>query len=154
MRPSPTASSAATLRTNFHVSSGTPDVTFCNINSGAGQPWFGTGCIDSDPLFVDPNGPDGDPTTWADNDFNLSSTSPCIDAGDSTAVPRDSRDLDADGCTSDRILRDLAGNYRFSDDSTTPDSGIATYWRPVVDMGTFEYRLNDFNAVLSRASVI
>lgn len=55
--------------------------------------------IDDNPLFIDPNGPDGDPDTWEDNDYHLKSqagrwdtnseswvtdsvSSLCIDAGD------------------------------------------------------------------------
>ncbi|MDP2898637.1 MAG: choice-of-anchor Q domain-containing protein [bacterium] len=35
----------------------------------------------SGPAFVDPDGPDNDPHTFADNDYRLSAGSPCIDAG-------------------------------------------------------------------------
>ena len=44
--------------------------------------WAGVGNIDADPLFKDPNGPDGDPNTWQDNDYHLTGSSPCINAGD------------------------------------------------------------------------
>jgi unsaturated chondroitin disaccharide hydrolase len=56
------------------------NVTYSNICDGTccGQ----NGNICEDPLFVDSNGPDGDPNTWEDNDYHLSSYSPCIDAGD------------------------------------------------------------------------
>lgn len=37
-------------------------------------------CIDVDPLFVDPNGPDNVPGT-PDDDFRLLATSPCVDTG-------------------------------------------------------------------------
>ncbi|MHC4620932.1 MAG: right-handed parallel beta-helix repeat-containing protein, partial [Planctomycetota bacterium] len=30
-----------------------PVVTYCDVQGGTGQPWFGTGCIDSDPCLVD-----------------------------------------------------------------------------------------------------
>ena len=30
---------------------------YCDVRNGSSEPWFGEGCIDSDPLFV--NGPDG-----------------------------------------------------------------------------------------------
>ncbi len=48
---------------------GNPVVTYCDVQGGTGEPWFGRGCIDSDPLFAFPN------------DFHLMSSSPCIDAG-------------------------------------------------------------------------
>ena len=34
------------------VVSGSPMATYSDIEGGTGQPWFGTGCIDKDPLFV------------------------------------------------------------------------------------------------------
>uniref|UniRef100_A0A7C4TAT0 Right handed beta helix domain-containing protein n=1 Tax=candidate division WOR-3 bacterium TaxID=2052148 RepID=A0A7C4TAT0_UNCW3 len=47
-------------------------VTYSDIENGTGQPWFGTGCIALNPQFVNVGG----------GDFHLTSTSPCIDAGD------------------------------------------------------------------------
>ncbi len=41
----------------------------------------GTGNIAEEPLFVDPDGLDGDPYTYEDNDYHLLPDSPCIDAG-------------------------------------------------------------------------
>ena len=83
--------------------------------------------IGDDPLFVrnpDP-GPDG---TWngVDDDYgnlHLSSGSPCIDAGDNTAVPAG-------------VIADLDGKPRFLDDPDTPDTGNGT--PPIVDMGAYE----------------
>ena len=70
-------------------------VTYCDVEAGIGEPWFGTGCIDADPLFRDPDGTDNDPNTWEDNDFRLMAHSPCIDEGDPNFVPLlDERDLD------------------------------------------------------------
>lgn len=43
---------------------------------------WGEGIIENDPMFVDPDGPDDNPATWADNDYHLQSNSPCLDAGD------------------------------------------------------------------------
>ena len=43
---------------------------------------IGIGNIADDPLFVDPDGPDGDVLAWEDNDYHLTVGSPCIDAGD------------------------------------------------------------------------
>jgi hypothetical protein len=37
--------------------------------------------VGGDPRFVDPDGPDDDPTTYEDNDYRLLPDSPCIDAG-------------------------------------------------------------------------
>lgn len=52
------------------------------VGSGNWQVTFQPGNISADPLFADPGGPDGNPATWADNDYHLQAGSPCIDAGD------------------------------------------------------------------------
>lgn len=54
---------------------GTVSAALSDIEGGTGQPWFGAGCIELDPTFVDaPNG-----------DLRLLPGSPCIDAGNSSA---------------------------------------------------------------------
>jgi hypothetical protein len=85
-------------------------VAFSAIQGG----WPGTGNIDQYPSFIDPK----------NADYRLSSGSPCIDAGDNTAVP--------EGATTD-----LDGNRRFFDDPNTPDTGIGP--PPIVDMGPYEF---------------
>ncbi len=46
------------------------------------QDWdSGLGNINTDPLFLDIDGPDDNLDTWEDNDLRLSPDSPCIDAG-------------------------------------------------------------------------
>ncbi len=83
--------------------------------NGCVGPVCGDGNIDADPLFVDPD----------DGDLRLSPGSPCIDAGDNTAVPEE-------------ITTDLDGNPRFVDDPGTADTGYGD--PPVVDMGAFEFQ--------------
>jgi hypothetical protein len=61
-----------------------PVVTYCDVQGGTGQPWFGTGCIDSDPCLVDA----------ATGDFHLLSDSPCIDAGTNSAPNLPSTDFE------------------------------------------------------------
>ena len=61
---------------------------------------------------------------------------PCIDAGDNTAVPPDTADLDGDGNTTEPIPLDLDGNLRFVDCPDIPDTGNGT--PPIVDMGAYE----------------
>jgi len=85
----------------------------------------GNNNIDDDPLLVDPNGSDGIIGT-EDDHLRLSPGSPCIDAGNNTAVPGD-------------ITTDRDGRPRFIDDSATPDTGNGT--PPIVDMGVYEYRV-------------
>ena len=59
------------------------------------------------------------------DDYRLGSGSPCLDAGDNGAVPKD-------------VLTDLLGNPRFVDDPETTDTGLGT--PPIVDMGAYEYQ--------------
>jgi hypothetical protein len=66
---------------NYLESSAT--VSYCNIQDGTGQQWFGEGCIDTDPLFA-----------GADN-LQLLPHSPCVNTGDFTALPSEIKtDLD------------------------------------------------------------
>ena len=53
------------------------------------------------------------PTTTGD--YRLIGTSPAIDAGDNSAVPLDTTDLDGDGVVTETLPYDLAGNSRFFD---------------------------------------
>lgn len=91
-----------------------------------------------DPLFVDADGPDDDPNTWADNDYRLLPGSPCIDAGDNAAVPADAFDVDGDGDITEPVPVDLDGLPRFVDDPFAPDTGAGT--PPIVDMGAYEFQ--------------
>ena len=93
-------------------------ITYSDVQGG----WPGGGNINSDPSFVDADGPD-DIGGTADDNLRLSIRSPCIDAGQSSAVPID-------------VTTDLDGNPRFRDDPATMDTGVG--W-PAVDMGAYEY---------------
>jgi endonuclease/exonuclease/phosphatase family metal-dependent hydrolase len=90
--------------------SASPSVTYSDIQGS----YSGTGNIDADPCFVDVDA----------NDLRLLSDSPCIDAGDNSAVPSG-------------ITTDLDDNPRFVDDPETVDTGSGT--PPIVDMGAYEY---------------
>lgn len=100
--------------------------------------WAGTGNIDANPLFVDPDGPDDDPNTWEDNDYRLAARSPCIDAGDNDAVPADMLDLDGDGDSNEPMPVDLDGRLRIADLLSAPDTGNPPGGGPFVDMGAYE----------------
>jgi len=84
-------------------------VSYSDIQGGHPGP----GNIDADPLFAEPG----------NGDYRLSAGSPCIDAGDNSAVPA-------------QITTDLDGNTRFVDDPCTEDTGLGD--PPIVDMGAFE----------------
>ena len=115
----------------------TINITYCDIQGG----WIG-GNINIDPLFRnDPSsGMDGIWGTIDDNygDLRLLKTSPCIDAGDNTAVPQDTEDIDDDTNTTEPIPWDLDDKPRFYDAPLTVDNGIGT--PPIVDMGAYEYQ--------------
>ncbi|MFH1746066.1 MAG: right-handed parallel beta-helix repeat-containing protein [Planctomycetota bacterium] len=74
-----------------HVSGGL-SVTYSDVQGG----WDGEGNKDTDPLFVDPDGPDDDPGTWEDNDYHLGAGSPCIDTGNPAFEPEPG-ETDMDG---------------------------------------------------------
>jgi uncharacterized repeat protein (TIGR02543 family) len=61
-------------------------VTYSDVDGGTGQSWFGVGCIDTDPCFVDA----------ASGDFHLQDTSPCINAGSNDASDLPAADFDGD----------------------------------------------------------
>jgi len=71
------------------------------IDSAPGPPeppcseliWYPTN-IQSDPAFVDPDGPDDDPATWQDNDYHIQPTSPCVNAGDPAGDYSGQTDID------------------------------------------------------------
>lgn len=83
-------------------------VSYSDVQGG----FPGTGNIDADPVFADPN----------DGDFRLAPASPCIDAGDNTAVP-------------EGVTTDLDGNPRFLEIPETPDTGTGIFpsltWVPM-----------------------
>jgi hypothetical protein len=85
------------------------------VNSCCVQGWTGRlGGADNvglNPLFMDPNGPDGRIDTF-DDDFRLRDDSLCRDIGDNSAVPADAFDLDRDGDPNEPIPFDVAGRPR------------------------------------------
>ena len=85
------------------------NVSYCDVAGGPDEAYVGVistlnwleGNHDVDPIFVDPDGPDGDPDTWDDNDFHLAPASLCQNLGDPAFTPLpDETDIDGD----DRVL--------------------------------------------------
>jgi hypothetical protein len=105
---------------------GTTTVSNCDVQggqaavyiTGGGTLNWGPGNINTDPIF-------------ADADLRLSPNSPCIDAGDNTAVPPDVTDLDGDGDTTEQTPLDLDKHHRVEDGDCN-----GTYF---VDMGAYEF---------------
>ncbi len=73
---------------------GSVTVTYCDIEGGTGESWFGSGCIDSNPFFLDTNG----------GDFHIVSFSACKDSGNNTAPSVPGNDLDGDTRPHDGIV--------------------------------------------------
>ncbi len=67
---------------------------YSDIMGGEGQPWFGEGCIDANPLFADPGSRDFQ-ITWDSYPADDELKSPCIDTGD-PASENDPDDTRAD----------------------------------------------------------
>jgi hypothetical protein len=97
-----------------------PDVAYSCVQDG----WAGTGNVSADPRLVDALGADGLSGT-GDEDLRPGADSPCIDAGDNTAVPPD-------------VVTDVDGNPRFVDAASHPDVGNPDGINPIVDMGAYE----------------
>ena len=100
----------------------------------------GDGNMDTNPRFRDPAGVD-EVVGTADDDLSLRAGSPCIDAGNNTAVPADADDLNLDDDLLERIPLDLTGQARFVDDPDTADTGVADEpaYPEIVDIGAYEY---------------
>jgi len=81
----------------------------------------GEGNIAQDPLFIDPDGPDNDTDTYEDNDYHLSSSSPCIDVGTAEDAP----DHDIDGENRPHGAGADMGADEFAD---TDEDGLPDYW--------------------------
>ncbi len=130
----------ASINVNMNMTVGHSDVQGgqAAIFAVGGLTWE-PGNIDADPLFVDPDGTDNDPSTARDNDYRLGAGSPCIDAGDNQRVPQDTADLDGDEDTSEALPLDFDGELRFVDDPDIADTGQGS--APIVDMGAFEFQV-------------
>ncbi len=82
--------------------------------------------VSGDPGFVDPLGPDGDWSTWDDNDYRLRPRSRLIDIG--YGLGFDGGDFRED---------DLAGNDRVKNDNGVPNSQVGP---APVDIGAYEFQ--------------
>lgn len=71
------------------VFGGSVQATYSNIQGASEESWFGTGCIDADPLFSDAANPKGADGVYAteDDGLHLTSGSPSANTGNTSAVP-------------------------------------------------------------------
>ncbi|NOT00237.1 MAG: right-handed parallel beta-helix repeat-containing protein [Phycisphaerales bacterium] len=99
----------------------------------------GGGNLAGNPLFEDADGADEIVGT-IDDDLRLSLLSPGIDAGDNAAVAIDFGDLDGDSIVTERVPLDLAGQMRFTDVATAPQTGVAFLpdYASIADIGALE----------------
>lgn len=97
------------------------------------------GNINSDPLFLDADGPDAMAGTEDDN-LRPGPGSPCIDAGDNNQIPQDRADLDDDDDLVEPVPLDMDWGVRQVDDPNTPNTGLTgpNPQAPIVDMGAYE----------------
>jgi predicted outer membrane repeat protein len=107
------------------IRGGTPIIYYCCVQGWTGA-LGGIGNIGEDPLLVDIDGAD-DILGTADDNPRLVPESPCVNAGDNTAILADTMDIDGDGNTTEPIPFDVDDNPRFINDT--------------VDMGAYEYQL-------------
>lgn len=109
------------------LESGSPVITPVALNHSCVQNitgvFGGVGNIGDDPRLADVDGPDNEFGT-ADDNVRIRVGSPCVDAGDNSAVPVG-------------IVVDLDGVPRFVDDPLMPDTGAGA--APIVDMGAYEF---------------
>jgi len=73
------------LESIFNFDTSSCSATYSNIEWGTAT-YPGTGNINADPMFVDPDGQDNIPGN-EDDDYHLLAVSPCIDAGTSSGAP-------------------------------------------------------------------
>jgi len=83
-------------------------VTYSDIKGATPQHWFGEGCIDTDPMFV--NAPGGNfELAWTSYPTIDASKSPCIDTGDPQFIS-----IDPDGTRSDMGYQYFPQNVDFN----------------------------------------
>ena len=112
---------------------------------GPVEPTWGVGNLGSAPQFESPNGSDGNPNTWADNNYHLQQGSPCVDAGNhrNTLIY-----LRSDVAGSARVqdcridMGAYESSYSFDCDGNTQPDGCQLHNNPSLDRndnGTLDY---------------
>jgi hypothetical protein len=97
---------------------------YSNIHGGTGESWFGTGCIDTDPLFIDASSGNFR-LGWANFPIADASKSPSIDTGDPAS------DSDPDGTRADMgAITYNQATYVESEIARPVSLAISTYPNP------------------------
>ena len=93
------------------------------------QSWTegGQGNISQDPRLLDPDGPDNNATTYADNDYRLSPDSPCRDAGNNDDWMWNGVDLDGNPRISQGTV-DMGAYEHLFEITKTPSGEIQLKW--------------------------
>ncbi|MCA9243486.1 MAG: right-handed parallel beta-helix repeat-containing protein [Phycisphaerales bacterium] len=74
-------------------------------------------------------------------DYHIAESSSCVDAGDNARARADVTDIDADDDTTELTPFDLAGDARFVDILSRPNTGVEVDDYPeLVDIGAYEYQ--------------
>ncbi len=109
------------------------DVAYCDLEGGLsaidstyGIVTWGPGNLETVPLLEFP----------AVGDYRLGPGSPCVDAGDDSALALDVLDIDADGDVDEPVPLDLLLQPRRIDDPAVVDTGAGS--APLTDMGALE----------------
>ncbi|TSA28689.1 T9SS C-terminal target domain-containing protein [bacterium] len=116
---------------------GTIAATYSDIQSS----WAGTGNIDADPLFVDPQNADFH-LTWANFPIPDSTMSPCIDAGDPNSPS------DPDGTIADMGSFYFNQNVSVDEPGSNVDCIIWNYPNPTKNSTTIKYSLKQNSHVI------
>ncbi|GIK20328.1 MAG: hypothetical protein DYG93_05280 [Leptolyngbya sp. PLA2] len=135
---------SATQEKQVFLYSGTAAVNRSCVQGWTGS-FGGVGNIGADPKFVNAGA----------GVLLLSAGSPCIDAGDNTAVPADGMDIDEDANTTEAVPVDFSGDPRFHNDMGTTDTGVpGNGHTAVIDMGAFEFQGNSCKADFNNDGVV
>jgi hypothetical protein len=116
---------------------GDPPYADHSIIEGSLAEIVGDGNLNTNPLYVDPDGPD-DGIGTLDDDLSVQPNSPAVDSGNNDLLPADLFDLDEDGDTSEDVALDVTSHFRRYD-AIVFDTGFPPFDAPYADRGAYEF---------------